>query len=306
MTHVLSFLCTLLLSISLVLPSVAAEMDTQTLLTNGMELYKSGNLARASQLFEQATVQSPDNILAWYNLGAIEFELKHYEKARNSFQKAVWRNPSDTDARISLALSQEALGMNAEAINNLNRIPAGTPRFNEAQQKLAVLQRDMAKINTTVATNKTSPQRIATQPSVPAVAAVATTANTAATNAQRQVVLTTALSGPTGIAMGPSGEIYIANYSKNSIVMLDSKGKTTNVAVGNELLGPIGLVRDARNGNLYVANYLKGNIIRVKPTGQMQEVASGFGKPYYLLLDSVHNTLYVTEQEGNLVSKVRL
>lgn len=285
------------------LPAFAAE-DITALLNEGMTLYKAGNLTKAAQVFESATVQAPDNVVAWYNLGAIQYELKHYEQARVAFQKAVWRNPNDADARISLAWAQEAMGMKADALTNLQRVPATSARFNEALQKANGLQQELARIQTqattTVATAATK-----VQPVSHAVAAVATSVAPSVAG-QRQVVLTTALAGPTGMAAGPNGDLYIANYSKNSVVVMNAQGKVSTLASGTGLMGPIGLVRDARNGNLYVANYLKGNVVRISPNGQLKQIADGFGKPYYLFLDTLHNQLFVTEQEGNLVSKVKL
>lgn len=268
----------------------------------GMRAFEKGQFSVAAQSFEQAVALDPAFGDAWYNLGSVNFRMKKYEGARAAFQKAVWRNPKDPEARYNLAWSLENLGKTKEAYDAYQQVPAGTSVSGQAQQKMAQLAKLLQAANATESNGTGSGLRPGP--------VTTTKPNTLPTwfggIGKRQVVLSTGLGGPTGIAAGVAGELYVANYSKNSIIKILPNGKQQVVVQGGLLAGPIGLVRDPRNGHLYVANYLKNNLIRVTPDGRMTLLASGFGKPYMLYFDLASHTLFVSEQETNTVSKVVL
>jgi hypothetical protein len=80
--------------------------------------------------------------------------------------------------------------------------------------------------------------------------------------------------GPTGLALGPSGTLYVADNIDNQIVSIPkattrttSAGTGTVLSKGGQLANPLGLVR-APNGDLLVANSTNGKIVEITPKGQ--------------------------------------
>ncbi len=289
------------LSLSLVSQQVMAESPQAIEAFNaGMRAFEKGQYEAAARAFEQAVEVDPAYGDAWYNLGSVNFRVKKYESARFAFQKAVWRNPKDPESRYNLAWSLENLGKTKEAYDAYQQVPAGSAVYGQAQQKMAQLAKLLQSGSETKAANTSTGLR----PASPA--SITKPSTWFGGIGKRQVVLATGLGGPTGIAAGTAGELYVANYSKNSVIKVLPNGKQQVVAQGGLLAGPIGLARDPRNGHLYVANYLKNNLVRITPDGKTTILATGFGKPYMLYFDTASHTLFVSEQETNTVSKVVL
>ena len=70
------------------------------------------------------------------------------------------------------------------------------------------------------------------------------------------------------------------------------------------LKGPISLTSDSI-GNIYVANYNANNILKITSAGAIS-VFADVQKPYCLIYDSLHDRLYVTEQNTNKIVKFDL
>jgi Tetratricopeptide repeat len=290
------------LSLSLVSQQALAESPQAIEAFNvGMRAFERGQYEAAAGAFEQAVSIDPAYGDAWYNLGSVNFRIKKYEPARFAFQKAVWRNPKDPESRYNLAWSLENLGKTKEAYEAYQQVPAGSAVYGQAQQKMAQLAKLLQAGNGNTVSNNTTGLR--PSPTLPNLTKPSTWFGGIG---KRQVMLSTGLGGPTGIAAGTAGELYVANYSKNSVIKVMPNGKQQVVAQGGLLAGPIGLARDPRNGHLYVANYLKNNLVRITPDGRMSILATGFGKPYMVYFDLTSHTLFVSEQETNTVSKVVL
>jgi hypothetical protein len=268
----------------------AATPQAEAFYAEAMQAYQQNAFVRASELFRKATEADASYIDAWFNLGAVHYRLNQYTEAQNAFQKALWRSPNDAEIRYNLGMSLAKLNKNSEAIQQLNKVPKSHPKYAEARQQIAQLTpQNNSRIQNTPskAPSKNTP--------VNAVAVNATTG-----------LYARGLVGPTGLTVGSSGELYVANYTKNNIVKIMPNGKASNVTQGGFINGPIGLARDPRNGNLYVANYISGTVVVVNPNGQVSTLKSGFGKPYYLYFDTLTNRLFVSEQEGNQVSVIQL
>ena len=84
------------------------------------------------------------------------------------------------------------------------------------------------------------------------------------------------LIGPTGLALGRDGQLYVSDAIKNRVVAIpdaatrtSSAGTGTVVTAGGFLNRPLALTT-APNGNLLVINGLDGNVVEVDPDGGRQ------------------------------------
>jgi hypothetical protein len=82
------------------------------------------------------------------------------------------------------------------------------------------------------------------------------------------------IKGPTGLALGTSGTLYVANNLGDEISAIPdalnrtgSAGTGAALSQGGQLANPLGLAL-APNGNILVANATNGKIVEVAPTGK--------------------------------------
>jgi sugar lactone lactonase YvrE len=80
--------------------------------------------------------------------------------------------------------------------------------------------------------------------------------------------------GPTGLALGSSGTLYVADNLGNRIVSIpDALSRTTSAGTGRtlsrggQLANPLGMVL-APDGDLLVANATNGKIVEITPAGR--------------------------------------
>jgi len=74
-----------------------------TLIQQGLEFHKQGNLIKAKQLYEQALENDSRDIYALCLLGIIEYKNKNYESSINFLKKSIKINPDYFDANYNLA-----------------------------------------------------------------------------------------------------------------------------------------------------------------------------------------------------------
>ena len=273
----------------------------------GIESYSQGHPSDALKHFNKAVQIDPSYGDAYYNMGSIYYQNKQYSEASDMFQKAVRMTPNDGQAKYNLALTFEKLQRNEEAVAILGKIPASDPKYAQARMKMdelrptlkpqsaAATQPALVKTPTTPSTA----QKPLVSPAKPATAPASTKLTAQA--------FSKGYDGPTGIAIGPGGFMYVANYSKNIIYRVGAGGEKTVFAQGEGLKGPIGLIYHGKANELYVANYLLGSVSRINSAGKVSTLVSGLNKPYNLFLDTVNNTLYISEQDpANQISRVAL
>lgn len=273
-----------LLAASIILSTGAAianpHPEALTKYQQAMDAYIQGNHTQAIQLFEQSSKVDPTFPDTYFNLGTLYYEQQNFAAAERAYRQAVALRPSDHESRYNLALSYEKQRKMAQAKEVLAQIPAGDKHYTGAQQKIQLLTQQIASQGKT---------------------------NTTTTTAKAPVVETIAkdFSGPTGIAIANNGTLYVANYAKNEIEQLMPNG-TKQVFAKEHINGPVGLVYHPGRQEFFVANYLGNSIARISANGKSQTMVSNLKKPYYLNLDTVNNILYVSEQESNTVSRIRL
>lgn len=263
----------------------------------GIEAYSQGHTADALKHFNKAVQLDPGYGDAYYNMGSIYYQNKQYNEAADMFAKAVKMSPTDGQAKYNLALAYEKLQRNEDAVNILNKIPTSDPKYSQARMKIDELRPTLKP--------QTAAAAAATKPAAPAEKAKPA-ASAGASKLSTQT-FSKGYDGPTGIAIGPGGFMYVANYSKNTIYRVGAGGEKTIFAQGEGLKGPIGLTYNAKTNELYVANYLLGSVAKINASGKVSILVSGLNKPYNLFLDTVNNVLYISEQDpANQISRVLL
>ena len=111
---------------------------------------------------------------------------------------------------------------------------------------------------------------------------------------------------PSGLAVSPRGDLFVADTANNRIRKISPKGETSTIAGDGtagyadgpastaQFNGPIGVAVDAR-GNIYVADSYNDRIRLVSPDGQVSTVA-GKGTPGYA--DGDRNTALFDTPSG--------
>jgi hypothetical protein len=291
----------------------------------GLKAYKEGSPESAIIFFRRATDIDPTLADAQYNLGVIYMTQKRYPDAVPRFQQVLQLKPNDTDALYQLGVIMQQMDRFDDARNYFASIPPNSNRFADAQSHLTAIGNKQPGAPKAVApaagwqavpTQSTAPavQIAEADPAMQATPAALATAQTipaqsvsvpsAAVSNVVLKVLASGFNAPSGLAVDRAGNLYVANYTTNTIDRVNPDGIRSRFSNAVGLKGPIGLALDASN-NLYVANYDGGTILRISPAGVSMVLAKGFHKPYYLSLDH-NNNLYVSEQEDNTVVKISL
>jgi len=117
-------------------------------------------------------------------------------------------------------------------------------------------------------------------------------------------VIATGFSAPSGLTFDRLGNLYVANFTSNTVDRISADGTRMQFSSGSNLKGPIGLAADD-SGNIYVANYDGGTVARISPAGVSTIIGTGFKQPYYLTLDKEGN-LFVSQQIDNSVVRLTL
>jgi CIC family chloride channel protein len=78
-------------------------------------LAKSGQLREAADAFREVIKADDRDANAFAGLGEADLALENYQDARNAFEKAVERNPSDEASKKGLALSERILALDPDA-----------------------------------------------------------------------------------------------------------------------------------------------------------------------------------------------
>jgi hypothetical protein len=115
--------------------------------------------------------------------------------------------------------------------------------------------------------------------------------------------------GPTGVAFGQNGALYVADTIDNRITAiplaafrLHSAGVGTPVSTGGDLNGPLGLATTP-NGNLLAVNGGDGNLVELSPSGaQLGEKTispGGGGALFGLALSRAGTAVYFVDDSEN-------
>jgi DNA-binding beta-propeller fold protein YncE len=103
-----------------------------------------------------------------------------------------------------------------------------------------------------------------------------------------------AISGPTGLAVDAKGNLYVANFTSNQVLVYGPGHKLiTTRTISAGISGPLALALDPA-GNLWVANYSGNSLTGYTPTGTALRSISIAG-PTALAVDGLRNFWAVSQ-----------
>lgn len=300
----------------------------------GLRSYENGDLNSAVTYFQRAIDLDTNFTDAYFNLGAIYKKLRKYPQAVYSFQKVAEIDPKDYEATYELATCHLALNNYAYASKYFSVIPPSSPAYNEARANLDKINNLALEGtgNPVITGSVGSPENqakllvnvLTKEEDKPDITAHAEAGfNQPSSNDSQSELLVNTLtkprdsdfekdnlnivsdgfSGPTGIAKDTKGNIYIANFSTDSIERVAPDGKKEIFIDKVGIAGPVGLAFDNED-NLYVANYRGGSVVKISQNKDVSVVISELNKPYYLYFDTATEKLLITEQGKNSLIEV--
>lgn len=283
----------------------------------GIDDYKSGLYDQAIEEFRTAAKLDPNYIDAYYNLGAVLEYMQQYDAALTVFKQIIVRKPDDYDSVYKAAWISYKLGQVDRAKTYLTLIPPTWSRAKEVQDLAAKINFAMPKPQpkpvikpapavTTAATTKPG-TATASKTTTIKPQATTPTATTAGQKTQSKLPQTSGiysnLPSPTGITSDKNGNLYVAEFTTNSIIKITPDNKKIVFLKDAKIGGPIGITLD-KAGNMYIANYNKNNVLKVTPLGEYSVLISNLQKPYGIYIDG--NILFVSCQGTNTVLRYKL
>lgn len=281
----------------------------------GIDDYKSGLYDQAIEEFRTAAKLDPNYIDAYYNLGAVLEYMQQYDAALTVFKQIIVRKPDDYDSVYKAAWISYKLGQVDRAKTYLTLIPPTWSRAKEAQDLAAKINFAMPKpqpkpvIKTTPAVTTAAATKPATTTPKTTTKAQATTPTAANAGQKPQSKLPQTsgiysnLPSPTGITSDKNGNLYVAEFTTNSIIKITPDNKKIVFLKDAKIGGPIGIALD-KAGNMYIANYNKNNVLKVTALGEYSVLISNLQKPYGVYIDG--NILFVSCQGTNSVLRYKL
>lgn len=261
---------------------LAADSNTEAMLqyNQGIDFFKIGQYDEAIGAFRQAIKLDPNYVDAYYNLGAVLEYLQQYDAALTVFKQIIVRKPDDYDSVYKAAWLSSKLGDSQKAKTYLTLIPAYSARAQDA--KILADQLDFS----------ISPQTKSIEPNLIGKNKVSQTNE-----------LYDNIPTPTGITSDSDGNVYVAEFSTNTILKITTDNDKMVYMKNPKINGPIGLAMDDSK-NLYVANYNADNILKISPYGEITSLISNVKKPYCLYISG--RILFVSCQGTDSVLKYKL
>ena len=283
----------------------------------GLKSYEQGDLESATTFFNKAIELDPEFVDAYFNLGAIYKKQKNYPMAINSLQKAVEINALDFEAVFELASCYMENKDYMKAKKYFSSITQDFPKYNDAKQNIEKADKYLAIEGTSTSPEAhvrviqspdiqaqlladTLQKGIENQPTSPNTNQLLVNTLTKPTKESLKEslrIVTTHFNGPTGIAKDSKNNVYVANFTKDSIEKIAPDGSREVYIEKKGIQGPVGLAID-ENDNLYIANYNGASIIKVNPNKEVSVIVNNIERPYYLFYDNKTSKLFSTVQ-GN-------
>jgi Tfp pilus assembly protein PilF len=268
----------------------------------GIALMDMGRAAEAKNHLQAIAPSSPHFADAQKRIQTCEAQLAGATVASPSYNPNA--SAAQPAANVFNSSTNQAMNLNPVATDaqpaprdysTISNNPSGNTLSHVVQP-----QQQVQQIQQVQQTQAVRPVAIASAP-VAASRAGAPTAVLANSSAR---VIATGFSAPSGLTFDRLGNLYVANFTSNTVDRISADGTRMQFSSGSNLKGPIGLAADD-SGNIYVANYDGGTVARISPAGVSTIIGTGFKQPYYLTLDKEGN-LFVSQQIDNSVVRLTL
>lgn len=128
---------------------------------------------------------------------------------------------------------------------------------------------------------------------------LATRPTPAIANAMPAKVIHRGFHSPVGMAFGPDGSLYVANWGGGGVDRIAADGRRSVFA--SDLASPSGLAID-KDGNVYVALFSAGQIVRIDTSGLRSVFASGLGTPVGIAFDARGRLIVANRDRGEIVA----
>ena len=254
-----------------------AAVNTEAMLqyNQGIDFYKIGQYDDAINCFRTSIRLDPNYIDAYYNLGSVLEYLQQYDAALAVFKQIIVRKPDDYDSVYKAAWLSHQLGQDQKAKTYLSIIPQNSSRTQDARVLYSQLNLPATQ---NLPVNKPS-------------------------KVSQTSGIYDNISAPTGIASDDVGNVYVAEFTINTILKITPDGKKMIFLKDAKINGPIGLVID-KSKNMYIANYNRDNVLKVSSLGEITVLIGNVKKPYYLYIDG--NVLFISCQGSGSVLRYKL
>jgi tetratricopeptide (TPR) repeat protein len=107
--------------------------------TQARELEQASRWPDAMQEYQLAAQIDPSWFEAQYNYGVLAYRLRNFNAALSAYEMALAVQPDSVDARYNFALALKAAGYAIDAVNELNKVIAASPKEVRAQLALGNL-----------------------------------------------------------------------------------------------------------------------------------------------------------------------
>ncbi len=107
--------------------------------TQAREFEQGSRWPDAMQAYQTAAQIDPSWFEAQYNYGVLAYRLRNFNSALSAYEMALAIQPDSVDARYNFALALKAAGYPVDAVNELNKVVAASPKEVRAQLALGNL-----------------------------------------------------------------------------------------------------------------------------------------------------------------------
>jgi len=117
-----------------------------------------------------------------------------------------------------------------------------------------------------------------------------------------QTVIGSGFDTPSGVAVGSSGHVFVADTGNSRVVKMDVDGSNRTV-IGSGFSYPYGVAADS-SGHVFVADTYNNRVVKMDADGSNQTViGSGFGSPFGVAVDSSGH-VFVADTDNSRVVKM--